>query len=227
MPPFDPTRRGFLLSLAAAGLSAQELGKGPNEQLLDEVARRGTSYFWEMADPNTGLVLDKASVEEPYRPGVSSIAATGFGLSALCIGDARGYLNRDEARARVHRTLEYLNTSVEHEHGFFYHFIYSSTGRRVWQSEASSIDTGWLLCGALQCRTHWEDPEIRRLASALLARTDWKWMLNGSLTLCRTAGRRKPDFCRGDGTPTPNCWLCTCLRSAPKRTASPRRAGTR
>ncbi len=183
MPPFDPTRRGFLLSLAAAGLSAQELGKGPNEQLLDEVARRGTSYFWEMADPNTGLVLDKASVEEPYRPGVSSIAATGFGLSALCIGDARGYLNRDEARARVHRTLEYLNTSVEHEHGFFYHFIYSSTGRRVWQSEASSIDTGWLLCGALHCRTHWEDPEIRRLASALLARTDWKWMLNGSRTL--------------------------------------------
>jgi hypothetical protein len=72
---------------------------------------------------------------------------------------------------------------VEHERGFFYHFLDSSTGKRVWKSEASSIDTTWLLCGALHCRAHWDDDQIRRLTTELLNRADWRWMLNASQTL--------------------------------------------
>ena len=188
----DSSRRSFLRLLANGGVALSVLPRsraqepalsGAREGLLDEIERGACHYFYEMADPDTGLVLDRVRVDGRYQPGVSSIAATGFGLSALCIADERGYLSRSAAKARVQRTLAFLAARVEHERGFFYHFLDSSTGKRVWKSEASSIDTTWLLCGALHCQAHWDDDEIRRLASELLNRADWRWMLNGSQTL--------------------------------------------
>lgn len=154
-----------------------------SDRLLDEVERRACLYFFEMADPKTGLVLDRAEVTDHYRTGPASIAATGFGLSGLCVADMRSYLDRSAIKSRVRHTLEFLNLHTQHEHGFFYHFLDSGSGKRIWNCEVSSIDTTWLLCGVLHCRTHWDDPEIRRLASDILDRADWKWMLDGSSTL--------------------------------------------
>jgi hypothetical protein len=151
--------------------------------LLDEVERRGCLYFYEMADPVTGLVRDRAVPGQPYAPGAASIAATGFGLSALAVADQRGYLDHATARARVRRTLEFLWESAEQEHGFFYHFLDSATGKRIWKSEASSVDTAWLLCGVLHSKGYWDEPEIGNLASDLLDRADWRWMLNGGKLL--------------------------------------------
>jgi hypothetical protein len=186
------TRRGFLQALAFGGLAAAVVpsGKaveppppGASDELLDEIERRACLYFYEMADPATGLVLDRAVVDLAYSPGACSIAATGFGLSALCIADRRGYLDRGLVKARVGRTLEFLCNRAEHEHGFFYHFLDSEKGTRIWKSEASSVDSAWLLCGALHTKAYWDDPEIRRMASQLLNRTDWQWMLNGGQML--------------------------------------------
>jgi hypothetical protein len=166
------------LSPLRADASSPDLRSGEPERLLDEIERRACRYFFGMADPDTGLVLDRSGVHVPYSPGVSSIAATGFGLSALCIGDMRGYLDRDAARNRVRRTLDFLNKKAEQVRGFYYHFVNSATGERAWHSEASTIDTAWLLCGALHCREYWSDPDIRRMAGDLLDRAEWKWMLN-------------------------------------------------
>ena len=136
-----------------------------------------------MADPNTGLVLDRAAINQTYSPGVASIAATGFGLSALAIADSRRYLDRAQAQARVRTTLQFLCDKTAQERGFFYHFLDSATGDRAWHSEASSIDTAWLLCGALHSRAYWDDADILKYANELLNRADWKWMLNGRDTL--------------------------------------------
>jgi hypothetical protein len=191
----NPSRRTFVRSLLAASLAmpleslvgeeaAGTQDRLTGDHLFDEIERRGCRYFYEMGDPETGLVLDRTLIEGKYEPAVASIAATGFGLSALCIADLHGYFPRDAMKARVQKTLRYLNTHVDHERGFFYHFLESSSGRRVWKSEASSIDTSWLLCGALHCRGYWDDPEIRRLAADLLDRVEWRWMLNSKPTLC-------------------------------------------
>jgi hypothetical protein len=155
-----------------------------NDRLFDEIGRRACRYFFEMADPNTGLVLDRALTTAPYAPSVASIAATGFGLSALAIADSRHYLDHDKAEARTRTTLKFLCDRAEQEHGFFYHFVDSSTGARIWKSEASSVDTAWLLCGTLHALAYWQDPGIRMYASELLRRADWEWMLNGRETLC-------------------------------------------
>ena len=153
--------------------------QGAPDDLLDEIERRGCLYFYEMADPLTGMVRDRAVPGQPYAPGACSIAATGFGLSALAIADRRGYMDHEMARARVRRTLEFLCEGAEHEHGFYYHFLDSSTGKRIWKSEASSVDTAWLLCGVLHSKAYWQDQRIERLASTLLDQADWRWMLNG------------------------------------------------
>ncbi len=185
-------RRDFLKAAIAAAFAAatplealavtQDESSPAGDELLNEVERRACLYFYEMADPQTGLVLDRAIVEQKYSPGVSSIAATGFGLSALCIADLRGYLDRAAAKARVVQTLDFLSRRSIRQHGFFYHFIDSTTGDRVWKSELSSIDTTWLLCGVLHCRMHWDDAQIRDMANDLLQQADWRWMLNGNQT---------------------------------------------
>lgn len=119
----------------------------------------------------------------PEARKVASIAATGFGLSALCIADERRYLDRGVAQARVLTTLNYLASKATHEQGFFYHFLNASTGERAWQSEVSSVDTAWLVCGVLHASAHFDHPEIKRLAAEIAGRVDWKWMMNDGSTL--------------------------------------------
>jgi hypothetical protein len=62
------------------------------------------------------------------------------------------------------------------------------SGRRTWESELSTIDTTFLLAGALAAATYFdreakEEREISKLADALYRRVDWQWAQNGSLTV--------------------------------------------
>lgn len=170
------TRREALARLAGFVLST-----GKPDTLIDDLVRTGFLYFWEAADPNTGLVKDRALADgQPDRRRIGSIAATGFGLTGLCIGAERGYLEKSKIEQRVLTTLEYLWERLPHEHGFYYHFVDVATGVREWKCELSSIDTGLLMCGVVMCGEYWSNPRIRRLAQKINERVDWKWMLNGA-----------------------------------------------
>ena len=167
-----------------AGLTASRITLSPvDDSFLDELERAAARFFWEAADPTTGLVKDRSRADGPDPRDVASIAATGFGLTALCIADQRGYRSRDEVRQHVRTTLQFLETRLPHEHGFFYHFVHPRTGERVWHSELSSIDTAILQCGVLTCRQHFDDAEIRRRARQIYERVDWPWMLAHGPTL--------------------------------------------
>jgi hypothetical protein len=159
-------------------LSAYEL-KPAEIKLLEKIERDTLRYFIEQADSVTGLVRDSA------RPGSpSSTAATGFGLAALAIGADRGWITHAFAQARILKALTTLENSAEHKNGFFYHFLDMRTGKRVWKSEASSIDTALLVAGALTAAQYYPGTEIEKLAQKIYARIDWKWMLNNSDLIC-------------------------------------------
>jgi hypothetical protein len=181
------SRRQFL-GIAGAGLLAAPvmarttLGRS-SDTLLNEIERRAVLFFEEHADPRTGLVRDRCRATGLAINNVASIAATGFGLSALCIADRRRFLPRGVARRRATRTLQYLVSKAGHQRGFFWHFLDHRTGARVWGSEASSVDTAWLLCGALHAQAHFQSPAIDRAVRELLDRVDWSWMLAGGQTL--------------------------------------------
>lgn len=122
------------------------------EALLDDMEGRIADFFYNEASPRTGMVRDRAPMVGLSSSRVSSIAATGFGLTALCIAHKRNYLTRFECEQRVEKTLAFLLEDCPHEHGFLYHFIDIDSGQRMFGCELSSIDTCWLLCGILTCR---------------------------------------------------------------------------
>jgi hypothetical protein len=127
----------------------------------------------------TGQVKDRALAAGNDTRTVSSIAATGFGLTALCIGHKRGYGDTTQIKDRVTATLDFLLNQLTHVNGFFYHFIDMNTGARAFSSEVSSIDTSILLCGVLTCRQYFQDAQIQSLATQIYNRVNWPWMLNG------------------------------------------------
>src|SRR5689334_5169459 len=152
--------------------------QGTDEQLLEEIERASFDFFWNEASARTGQVKDRALGRGGDTRRMSSIAATGFSLTALAIGERRGYRKAAEIADRVRATLRFI-ASMPHEHGFFYHFIDIETGERWTKCELSSIDTSLLLCGVLTARQHFSDPQIKDLATRIYERVDWPWMLNG------------------------------------------------
>jgi hypothetical protein len=132
-----------------------------------------------LSDKVTGLTRDSSRTGSP-----ASIAATGFALAAVSIGEANGWIPRKEAYGQLRKTLTFLLMKAQHKKGFFYHFLDPRTGRRIWTSEASSIDTALLLAGALLAGEYHPGTDIEAMADELYRRVDWKWMMNGSDFIC-------------------------------------------
>jgi hypothetical protein len=202
MKPRGLSRREFALTglgVAVAARSALARISPPTappalkpdeRQFLEDYAKRCFRYFWEQTHDKTGLTMDRARMDgTPSGNNVASTAATGFGLTGLCIAADRGWIPKAVARARVATTLRYLWSHAFHDHGWFYHFMDASTGQRRLNSEISSIDTALLLAGVLTVAEYWSaDHEIRTLAKNIFDRVDFVWMLNGDpFILCHGA----------------------------------------
>jgi hypothetical protein len=161
---------------ASAGTATPAVLSAEDDQFLDQVERASFLFFWEQGDPKTGMVKDRCNVHIEDRGVVASIAATGFGLTALCIADQRGFISRDAALERVFAALRFLWKKLPNHRGFFYHFANADTGERMYDSEVSSVDTAILLCGILTCREHFRHPAVAELANLILKRVDWSWL---------------------------------------------------
>ena len=154
-----------------------------SEAFLDGLERQTFDWFWDLADPVTGLTPDRAPT-----PSFSSVAAVGFGLTAYAIGAERGWVSRAEAAERAAKTLRFLvtapagdaRTGMTSHHGFFYHFLDMRTGARFQAIELSTIDTALLAAGALTCESYFDrdDPveaRVRADADTLYRRIEWSW----------------------------------------------------
>lgn len=186
-----PLSQATMLSLLGASVSRQQ---GPeqhtapapppaptelspqDDQFLNDLEHANFLFFWEQANPETGLTKDRCNVRINDTTVAASIASTGFGLTAICIGEKRGFVSRADARLRVLQSLSFIWHKLPTHRGFFYHFANMTTGERIWDSEASSVDTAMLLCGILTCRQHFQDREISELAHAIFDRVDWTWL---------------------------------------------------
>ncbi len=157
-----------------------------DDAFLEDLSRRSFQYFVDHTGP-TGIVRDRARTDgTPSTPhdAVGSIAATGFGLTALCIAVERGWMSRSDARERVWRTLETFALEVPPTRGWFYHYLNVHTGEREWRSEVSSIDTALLVAGVLTAKQAWAaDSDIQSLVTTIVDRLDYQWMLDGHPSL--------------------------------------------
>jgi hypothetical protein len=157
-----------------------------DEALLDRFQRAAFEYFLQHVNAENGLVADRS------RPGApASIAVAGFALSCYSVAVERGWMPRTDAAARTLVMLRFFSNSEQSEapdatghKGFYYHFLDLKTGKRVWQSELSLVDSTFLLAGILTASTYFDESnqvesEIRKLADRLYRRMDWRWAQNG------------------------------------------------
>lgn len=186
----------------AAGNPAARL---PTEDdvFLEDLSHRSFQFFWDATDPNTGITREHMNTDgtpfEPTRRDVGSTGATGFGITALCIGAERGWVPRDQARQRALNALRYYADRAPQEHGWFYHWLNVVNGERTGanfdtavlplpagrkmarpKSEVSVSDSTWTIAGALTAARYFrEEPEMARLAKKIFERVDYAWMRNG------------------------------------------------
>ncbi len=91
-----------------------------DDKFLDDLENRNFQYFWEQANPKTGLVKDRCNVKINDQGIVASIAATGFGLTALCLGQKHGWIPLAAARERALTTLRFLWKKLPNHRGFYH-----------------------------------------------------------------------------------------------------------
>lgn len=160
------------------------------ESDLEKLQRETFDYFLHETNPANGLVIDKTAPNWP-----ASIAATGLALACYPVGVERGFMSRSAAVERTLATLRFFWNSPQGPepdatgyHGFYYHFLDMQTGRRAWQCELSTVDSAFLLAGALTTGVYFDadnadEREIRRLADGLYRRADWQWAQNEGETV--------------------------------------------
>jgi hypothetical protein len=164
--------------------AAAEATSPAAEAFLDTLQERTFRFFWDLAEPGTGLSPDRA----PTRS-FASVAATGFALTAYPIGAEHGWVTRPQAARRTLQTLQFLWSAPQDTsrhgaagyRGFFYHFLVPETGLRFADVELSSVDTALLLAGALFCQSYFDaadavEDSVRAVAESLWTRVDWPWM---------------------------------------------------
>ena len=161
-----------------------------SDEELERLERDTFKYFGSEVNLDNGLVPDNTIKGAP-----ASIAVVGFALTAYPIAVERKYLTRSEAGKRTLTTLRFFHDAPHGPEpdatgykGFYYHFLDMKTGRRYRKCEISTIDTTYLLAGALTAAAYFDretknEREIRRLAQLLYERADWHWAQHGALTV--------------------------------------------
>jgi hypothetical protein len=148
-----------------------------DDEFLGLVERKAFDFFNDHQNPVTGLFADTSG------GGDASIAATGFGMAALCIGAERGWIDKKEAKIRVLTALNIflprgpeMEPIAEGRYGFFYHFLNPHTGKRAGKSEISTVDTAILVAGALTAGEYFGQ-DVKAKAEEIYKRVEWEKFL--------------------------------------------------
>lgn len=184
-----------------------------DEAFLDEIQRGAFHYFWDAANPKTGMIPDRTSKT------VVSVAGVGFQLGAYVIGVKRGWVTESEARARVELILNSLKNNPDNRRfGLFYHFIDGDTAGQPGKDQAyehvvSTIDTA-LLFGGLAVAAEFFKGDVAQIANQFIADADWsKFVGDGSDDAQGrgfiTLGWKPNDITKpgGDGKVLPYYWI--------------------
>ncbi len=174
------------------GIAASRARVSP-DSLLTLVQQQTFKYFWDGAEPVSGMARERYHFEGEVREDfdVVTTGGSGFGVMAMLVGIERGFVTRQQGFERVDRIVDYLQ-EADRFHGAWSHWIDGKTGRVVPFSErddgADIVETGFLIQGLLTARQYfangndWE----RALAAqidTLWREVEWNWFTNGSNSL--------------------------------------------
>src|SRR5690349_9529778 len=95
-----------------------------DEQLFTDVQEHTFQYFWEGAEPNSGMARERIHIDNVYPEKDQSVVTSGgsgFGVMALLVGIHRGFITRDQGRERLEKMVRFLQTA-DRFHGAWPHW---------------------------------------------------------------------------------------------------------
>lgn len=101
------------------------------KRIFDTVQYRTFQYFWDGAEPNSGLARERIHLDGDYPDKDEHIITTGgsgFGVMAIMVGYKRGWITLDQLLARYERNLNFLE-KCDRYHGAWPHWIDGNTGK--------------------------------------------------------------------------------------------------
>ncbi|REL38978.1 beta-glucosidase [Rhodohalobacter sp. SW132] len=157
-----------------------------DEELLDEVQYATFQYFWDGAEPNSGMARERYHVDGYYPQddkNVVTSGGSGFGLMAIIVGAERGFITRNEAVDRFDRIVDFLE-EADRFNGLWPHWMDGGTGETKPFSQqddgADIVETAFLVQGLLTVRQYLQDgnereQEIASRIDTLWREVQWNW----------------------------------------------------
>ena len=169
--------------LVESGFSNTVSGKThpmTDSELLDMLQKANFRFYWEMAEPESGLSRENL----PGRKDMIASGASGFGMMAIVAGVSRGFVSREQAVERFVRVTSFLEKADTY-HGAFAHFIDGTTGKTIpWfgprDNGGDLVETSFLMQGLLVARQFFDadnaaERRIRASIDRIWKRVEWDW----------------------------------------------------
>ena len=170
---------------------AEEAPAISDEALIDTVQRKTFQYFWEGAEPMSGMARERFHVDGDYgkydKNTVTS-GGSGFGIMAIISGIERGYITRAQGLERFNKIVDFLE-KADSFHGVFPHWWNGETGKVVGFSDKDNggdlVETSFLFQGLLTVHQYYingtdEEKALAARIDKLWKVVDWNWHRNGT-----------------------------------------------
>lgn len=174
-------------------------GRKPNvltdDSLLSLVQRQTFQYFWDGAEPVSGLARERIHIDGEYPQNdqdVVTIGGSGFGVMALLVGIERGFISKEAGTDRLNQIMDYLKTADRY-HGAWPHWLQGPTGKTKSFSERDDggdlVETAFMAQALICVREYFQDDvadENRLLAAkadTLWREIDWNFYRKGKNVL--------------------------------------------
>jgi hypothetical protein len=165
-----------------------------DDSLLTLVQYQTFQYFWDNAEPVSGLARERTHMDNDYPMNDYNVVTTGgsgFGLMAILVGIERGFITRQQAVNRLQHIVNYLDTA-DRFHGAWPHWLYGETGKvkpfSPMDDGGDIVETAFLVQGLLTVREYFKNgnEEEKALAAKidrLWREVDWNWYTQGKNVL--------------------------------------------
>ena len=150
-----------------------------DDALMDTVQRRTFNYFWDGAEPNSGLARERIHMDGVYPENDQNVitsGGSGFGIMAILAGIDRGYVTRQEGLERMEKIVSFLETA-DRFHGAYPHWWYGDTGKVKPFGQKDNggdlVETAFIMQALLSVHQYYIDGSPAE--QALAARIDKLW----------------------------------------------------
>jgi len=150
-----------------------------DEELFTNVQQQTFQYFWEGAEPKSGMARERINMDNVYPQNDKDVVTSGgggFGVMAILVGIHRGFITRDQGRERLEKIVHFLQ-NADRFHGAWPHWLYGKTGKVKPFSRKDDggdlVETSFMIQGLLCARQFFYKGDSTE--KALAARIDTLW----------------------------------------------------